>query len=300
MAENSKIEWTAHTFNPWEGCQKVSPGCANCYAERRDQQYHGGAHWGQIGTRKGMSEAYWKQPLKWNRDAEKAGERRRVFCASLADVFEDRPELIETRDRLFALIDQTPNLDWLLLTKRPENIKKLWPFGWYDDQFTWENIWIGTTVENQEQANKRIPHLLNVPARVRFLSCEPLLGPIDLSHFANSEGEEYGIQDGGIHWVICGGESGSNARPMHPDWARDLRDQCTAARVSFFFKQWGEYWPGEAGRLYRGSAIDFTDGQSMVRTGKKAAGRELDGREWSEFPANAYRWWHAEAGTNEL
>jgi len=249
MGENSEISWTYHTFNPWEGCMKVSPGCTNCYAERRDQQYHDGAHWGPDGTRKMMSEGYWRQPVKWNRDAQKAGERRRVFCASLADVFEDRPELLEPRRRLFDLINETPNLDWLLLTKRPENIERLFDdvvrhFGW-DEDLSVMNVWLGTTVENQEQADKRIPELLKIPARVRFLSCEPLLGPVDVNvrigcaYAAISCACSAPCEDihPKIHWVIAGGESGPNARPAHPDWFRSLRDQCQAAGVAFHMKQ---------------------------------------------------------------
>ena len=290
--ENSKIEWTHHTFNAWEGCEKVSAGCTNCYAEARDKQYHGGAHWGPNGTRKMMSEAYWKKPLKWNRDAAKAGERRRVFCASLADVFEDRPELLEPRRRLFDLINDTPNLDWLLLTKRPENVTNF-AFGFPD------NIWIGTSVENRKEF-WRINELRKIPAKIRFLSIEPLLedlGEIDLT---------------GIGWAIVGGESGPQARPVYPDWARSLRDQCEAAGVAFHFKQWGEYLPylegvgyvnefiGESAysssvllaknaatlNLSRDGKLEnpFNRPIEMVRVGKKAAGRLLDGREWNEFP----------------
>lgn len=298
MAENSKIEWCHHTFNAWEGCEKISAGCANCYAERRDKQYHGGEHWGPNGTRKMMSESYWKQPLKWNRDAI-AGERRRVFCSSLADVFEDRLELIEPRRRLFDLINETPNLDWLLLTKRPENIEPMFDdiqrhFGW-DEDLSVMNIWLGTTVENQEQADKRIPELLKIPATVRFLSCEPLLEAICFRPRCETLAEKlHAMETGdasrpamldGIHWVICGGESGTDARPMHPDWARSLRDQCQAAGVPFFFKQWGE-WMSYTNHTF-GSKYHWFGAQhepDCVRVGKKVAGRMLDGREWNEFP----------------
>lgn len=303
----SNIEWTTYTFNPWRGCTKVSDGCKNCYAEtlsKRNPKVLG--EWGPNGTRVVAIESYWKQPLRWNEEAKAVGERRRVFCASLADVFEDRPELHAPRERLFELIDSTPDLDWLLLTKRPQNIKKLWPsFGWYDDQFRWPNIWIGTSVENQEQANKRIPELLKVPAAIRFLSCEPLLGRVELSNLSGWEtrdavkwlGKPILTPPGGdgIHWVIVGGESGSGARPLHPFWALSLRDQCNAAGVNFFFKQWGEFvcarqvpleimndvasCPGAVlHNIERGS-------QTVVyRAGKKAAGRLLDGREWNEVP----------------
>jgi len=285
MGQNSKIEWCDHTFSPWWGCTKVSDGCKNCYAEGVAKRF-GNDCWGVNGKRRMMSEAYWRQPLKWNREAEAAGVRRRVFCASMADVFEDRPELIAPRQRLFELIDATPNLDWLLLTKRPENIKRLWPFRFYDEQFNWPNIWIGTSIENQEMADQRIPELLKVQAKVRFLSCEPLLGPVDLERWMHNSGYENqdevflchgcgasgtgkyfsvptggddfdcqcsecgrpvedGVVDtiGNIDWVIVGGESGSKARPMHPAWARSIRDQCMAAGTPFLFKQWGEWAP---------------------------------------------------------
>lgn len=272
MGANTKIEWSHHTFNPWEGCARVSAGCRFCYAERRDQQYHEGAHWGPNSTRKMMSESYWKQPLKWNREAAQAGERRRVFCASLADVFEDRPELIEPRYRLFSLINNTPDLDWLLLTKRPENINRIFAdikihFGWPDD-LSVMNVWLGTSVENQEQADKRIPELLKVPAAVRFLSCEPLLEPVDLvnltrkmkvgEHCYNALACDVDPEDDDefegrcINWVIVGGESGPNFRPFDLDWARSLQQQCEAAGVAFHFKQHGGRTPDAGGCLLDG------------------------------------------------
>ena len=258
MAENSKIEWTHHTFNPWQGCIKVSDGCKNCYAESLSKRW-GKDRWGPGAKRERTSAAYWKKPLSWNKKAAASGECHRVFCASLADVFEDnpaQPELNEWRQELFALIDATPNLDWLLLTKRPENIKRLWPFGWYDgDQFTWNNIWLGTSAENQTQLDKRAPELEFIPAKVRFLSCEPLLGQLDLS-----EHEDY------INWVIVGGESGHGARPMKPEWATLIRDQCANANIPFLFKQWGAF---------------NADGK---RVGKTKAGRLLDGEIFDQFP----------------
>lgn len=165
--ENSKIEWTTHTFNPWWGCVKVSAGCEHCYAETFSKRT-GHSIWGPAKTtsRRLFTDKHWAEPLKWNETAQQAGERHRVFCASMADVFEDHPQVIDARQRLFELIDRTPYLDWLLLTKRPENIRRLWPFGWYDDQYTWPNIWLGTSVENQIAADTRIPHLLGIPATV--------------------------------------------------------------------------------------------------------------------------------------
>lgn len=296
MAENSKIEWTHHTFNPWRGCTKISDGCKHCYAETLSKRNPATLGiWGDTGTRVVASDSYWKQPLKWNRDAEKTGERPRVFCASLADVFEDRLELVAPRQRLFELIDRTPNLDWLLLTKRPENIKRLWPFGWYDDQFTWANIWLGTTVENQEQADTRIPELLRVPAAVRFLSCEPLLEAVNLRLTVDFIGGSSAVKDiaSDLHWVIVGGESGPGARPMHTKWARSLRDQCLAAGVPFFFKQWGDLYPSDQ-RSYANATLasviemvapPFGELEpDHYQVGKKLAGNLLDGRQHLQIP----------------
>jgi protein gp37 len=310
MGENSEISWTNHTFNAWEGCEKVSAGCANCYAERRDKLYHGGEHWGPEGTRKMMSESYWRQPVKWNKQAEAEGVRARVFCSSLADVFEDRPELEAPRLRLLALIEETSNLDWLLLTKRPENVTRLIERaqkqgGAESSAYPWllmqSNVWIGTTVENQEQADKRIPELLKIPARIRFLSCDPLLGPVEFSDVSRRADavQQLGKRAlDGIQWVIAGGESGPNARPMHPDWARSLRDQCTAAGVAFHFKQHGEWvdpdsaasdkikeWMGPSDGYDKHHFYNSKDRSFKVyRVGKKAAGRLLDGRTWDELP----------------
>lgn len=286
MAENSKIEWTHHTFNPWIGCQAVSPACDNCYAEKLVN----GRMAGDFSQRRRTAESTWRHPLAWDRKAKAAGERHRVFCASLADVFDNKvPE--QWRADLWSLITATPNLDWLLLTKRPQNIAKMLPIMWGDG---WPNVWLGTTVENQTEANRRIPHLLAVPAKVRFLSCEPLLGPVDL-RFAHDEETGECIKGGWamfgaeptarLHWVIAGGESGPGARPMHPQWARDLRDQCAESGVAYHFKQWGEWAPPplEAGTprvlACRGGdrAHVFPDLQQMGRIGKREAGRLLDG-----------------------
>lgn len=242
--KDSKIEWTTHTFNPWWGCAKVSPGCTHCYAESLSKRY-GRAEWGIGGTRPVASDTYWKQPLKWNREAQGAPDRPRVFCASMADVFEDRPDLVDPRARLAVLVRATPNLDWLLLTKRPENMTRLWPADWTP------NIWAGTTTEDQQRAEERIPHLLKVPARVRFLSVEPQVGPVDLRQWLMPLHPD--DQPGRIDWVIQGGESGAGARPFYTSWARDLRDQCKAAGVAYHLKQLGKYvvtrnddgWDGE-------------------------------------------------------
>jgi protein gp37 len=338
MGQNTSIEWATHTFNPWRGCTKVSPGCANCYADtmsKRNLKVLG--QWGPNGTRIVAAEGAWKEPLKWNKAAAAAGERHRVFCASMADVFENWQGLLdhsdgatmytcnecgawrtiedmccgpnahyaltmqEVRTRLFKLIESTPNLDWLLLTKRPENIMQMLPRAWVSDGKPGEfgptelvgsiphNVRIGTSVENQKTADERIPHLFKVPASVRFLSVEPLLGPVDFRKVPGFNRIGLSLS---AWWVIVGGESGPNARPMHPDWVRSIRDQCQAAGVPYFFKQWGEWAPGknfsETSGIPSGESCDFGEGlddnASVWRVGKKVAGRTLDGRTWDEMP----------------
>jgi protein gp37 len=224
MGENSKIEWTVHTFNPWIGCQKVSPGCDRCYAEAMMDHRYGRVQWGPHGERKRTSEVNWRKPLQWAKQARAAGNRPRVFCASLADVFDNRAPT-EWRDDLWQLIRQTPELDWLLLTKRPQNIGAMLPVDWRDGPYP--NIWLGTTAENQEQYGLRFHrHLYDIPAAVRFVSYEPALGPLVIAG-------EYDRPD----WIICGGESGPGARLMDPEWARSLRDQCKHDGIAFFMKQ---------------------------------------------------------------
>lgn len=312
MGDTTEISWCDKTFNPWIGCQKVSPACANCYAEREFDSRLKKAKWGPNGTRVLTSNDNWKKPLRWNRKAEsilpkcpgcgsteldhhmKAKSyvcmvcqcenaetecvvRPRVFCASLADVFEDwqgpmldskgnttGSSMDDVRKHLFRLIDATPNLDWLLLTKRPENIKRMWPTE--DDGHSGslaaaifgkpgrlvrrrDNVWLGASVESADYLG-RIDTLKSCGdlASVLFLSCEPVVGPMPT----------LGEHIDGIDWVITGGESGPNARPSDPEWFRSLRDQCKTAGVPFHFKQWGEH------------------DHEGKRVGKKAAGRVLD------------------------
>lgn len=352
MSAESKIEWCDSTLNPWIGCTKVSPGCDNCYAEREWDIRRHRVRWGAGGARSRTSEANWKLPLRWNRaefvtctccgwrgeaedrcfdaatDLSKvipfcpictgrycfAPARRRVFCASLADVFDNEVDPAWRAD-LFALIRATPNLDWLLLTKRIGNATSMIAQAasalprdaqcgtgqWNHSpiaQWPWPNVWLGATIVNQEEADRDIPKLLATPARVRFLSCEPLLGPISFrwqsyAHEATGQSyREYLDQNGGVNhleslrkldWVIAGGESGPHARPTHPQWFRRLRDQCEEASVPFLFKQWGEFVSVSEvegpGAHYR-----FPDGSTVRRTGKKLAGRTLDGREHTAFP----------------
>lgn len=287
MGENSKIEWTDHTFNPWIGCAKVSAGCAHCYAEAMMDTQYGKVQWGEGGTRLRTSAANWKKPEKWNRDAARDGVRRRVFCASLADVFEDREELEPWRVDLLELIGNTPWLDWLLLTKRPENAAAFLG-GFYahgvrvdegyrfhthpDSKIPWHNIWLGTSVENQEAANERIPHLLAAPAAVRFLSCEPLLEFVylpnalsaALAQFPNVPGEAKPW----IDWVIVGGESGAKARPCKIEWITSLKAQCRRFGVACFIKQLGgnRTWP---------QGMSFADAPTI---------KDKKGGDWSEWP----------------
>jgi len=315
------ISWTHYTFNPWWGCLKVSPGCANCYAETFAKRT-GWDIWGPPATtrRRTFGDAHWAEPLKWNAEAAKAGERRRVFCASMADVFEDHPSLPPIRERLWALIEQTPALDWLLLTKRPQNIGQMLPRRWA----AWEvpygrvprNVWLGTSAEDQEQFDSRWPVLAfegrEWGVSVLFLSAEPLLGPLDMSVWIDeSDEDENHVYVRGIDWVIVGGESGPKARPMHPEWVRRIRDLCAEHGVPFHFKQWGEWI---AKPLFRGQRAQTAfwgcmdvdgifnpqtttwngrqghppDGYeyTMLRVGKRLAGRELDGRVWDEFPGD--------------
>lgn len=242
MGETTKISWTDATFNPWVGCSKVSAGCQNCYAEHntfpRMRRALGQELWGPDAKRQITSDAYWKKPLTWNRKAEKEGVRRRVFCGSLCDVFEDRDDLAKARSCLFWLIAETPSLDWLLLTKRPQHVGRLFNL----NNALPPNVWLGVTCENQQAADERIPILLQIPAAVRFLSCEPLLEHIDLSRWINPVAQTFGTlhqPPNALHLVIVGGESGAQARPCNVTWIRSIRDQCLAAVVACFIKQLG-------------------------------------------------------------
>lgn len=315
MGENTKIEWCRHTFNPWYGCQKVAPACDFCYAESWAKR-SGLVEWGPHASRRRSSVAKWREPLKWDAAAKAAGEKHTVFSCSLGDIFDNQIETAWRRD-FFQLCRETPNLIYLLLTKRPQNIIKLC----VEAGGLPRNAAIGTTVEDQIRADVNVPALLEAKIAVRplftFVSCEPLLGHLSLEpwlewpdHAPEVEGRTWGcagcdgdcqncpakgavysteegdLDDDGcpawitherqtIDWIICGGESGPNARPMHPDWARSLRDQALASGAAYLFKQWGANIPDDerAGR-YR-------------RVPKSVAGRTLDGREWTEFPEAA-------------
>lgn len=299
MSANTKIEWADHTFNPWIGCTKVGPGCDNCYAKADFDDRKHRVTWG-AGQARSRTKT-WGDPEKWNKQhlsfGIEHGRKQRVFCSSLADVFDNEVDP-QWRRELFDLICDTPFLDWLLLTKRIGNAGGMLPWMLDGKQrgLPYQNVWIGATICNQEEADRDVPKLLAVPAANRFLSIEPLLGPVDL-------GFDLPWRTPHVDWVIVGGESGPNARPMHPDWVRSLRDQCQAAGVPFLFKQWGEFLPASAdfgdpsvpdvpeSKLFwsDGEKWDRFDGQRggvdlVARVGKKSAGRLLDGREWNGFP----------------
>jgi protein gp37 len=282
VGEHTGIQWTDKTFNPWWGCARVSPACVNCYADTWAKRRGFGGLWRRHGDRRLFGPSHWAEPERWNREAKRRGLPFLVFCASMADVFEDHSALPPEREKLWELIDCTPWLTWQLLTKRPENVMAMAPWG--DD---WPaNVWVGTSVEDQTWADVRIPVLIEIPARIRFLSAEPLLGPVDLTAI-RSEGWTLNVIAGGardprgkpftgsrINWVIAGGESGGpdRRRLVKRDgqlyvpkdaalgWVRSLRDQCVSGEVAFFLKQWGGPTP-------------------------KSGGRELDSRTWDELPA---------------
>lgn len=253
MSENSGIAWTDHTFNPWWGCEKISPGCKHCYAESFARRT-GTAAWGDA-PRRFFGDKHWAEPLKWDREAGITGRRAKVFCASMADAFEDRRDLDPHRARLWDLIDRTPSLDWLLLTKRPENAAVLAPPRWAD---RWpENAWFGVTVENQEQANRRIPIAFTVPAAVRFVSHEPAL---EFVEFFDVDGAVSAAMDDRdlrvigfpadmIDWIIVGGESGAGHRVMPLECVDRTVRSCRDAGVSVFVKQDSGMYPGRWGRI---------------------------------------------------
>lgn len=321
MGADSKIEWTDHTFNPWVGCAKVSPGCAHCYAETLMDTRHGRVKWGKGQPRSRTSPGNWGQPIRWNkiagRDAHEfattgkvtdesgntvAWHRPRVFCASLADVFDPEVPAAWRRD-LFFLITQCHHLDFLLLTKRPElviqQLKEIstGPEALWDLWSDWEcagglpNVWLGTSVEDQARADERIPSLVSIPARVRFLSMEPLLGAVDLRRqvrplsqsgvplWPSSESMLFGLD-----WVIIGGESGPGARPFSVDHAADLVQQCETAGVPCFVKQLGAYAVTSNANLH-----DWPDDVTLEAHGTEAAGarvitRDRKGGDIAEFP----------------
>lgn len=321
MSDKTKIEWTDATWNPVTGCTKVSPGCDHCYAETIAHRFAGTKAYPN-GFDVTLRPERLDQPLRWKRP-------RRIFVNSMSDLFhKDVPT--EYIARVFAVMALAPQHTFQILTKRPGRMRSLLSTADFQlmvdahmhnhgdvETEVWPlpNVWLGTSVENQKWADVRIPQLIQTPAAVRFLSCEPLLGPITLTRLhAHCPTHDF---DGGFcsgpcphlilpDWIIVGGESGPNARPMHPDWARNLRGDCLSAGIAFYFKQWGEWAPQfgtdgltplaypklwehyqrtnltAAGR--EATAADHEGAEPMMRVGKRAAGRELDGRTWDEYP----------------
>lgn len=317
MAETTKISWANHTANVWQGCTKVSVeasgggACDHCYAEARDKRFHAGAHWGQGAPRLPRLEAFARDMRGWNRKAREAGVRRSVFVNSLSDFFDSEvPQ--EWRDFAYHVFADCAWLDIDLLTKRPGLVMKMLPPTW---QMGFPgNVRLGISVCNQAEYDRDVDKLLAIPARVRYLSLEPLLGPIRLgfsrapalntiTHASEFDEREPTERSWKIHWVIAGGESGRNARPAHPQWFRDIRDQCAAVRVPFHFKQWGEFSPIEitsteylnptdrhlgervAGANGELTALPAADKVTVMRrVGTKASGHLIDGVEHLAFP----------------
>lgn len=326
----TKIEWAEETWNPVTGCSPMSEGCRNCYAERMSKRLAGRCGYPADDPFKvTMHEDRLGEPLRWKKP-------RRVFVCSMGDLFhEDVPH--EFIDYVFAVMGRSQQHTFILLTKRPERMREYLQAGRYQqilniayrlkfrpeglgkgidnpkDMRWWPNVWLGVTAENQQRADERIPILLQIPAAKRFVSVEPMLGPLDLTNIRFDKWTVMNLLEGcgitnrpgymgqslpnvhcnKIDWVICGGETGPGARPMHPDWARSLRNQCITADVPFWFKQWGEWSPTPAkdvpvrgcldgGRFHYGSNPSV--GLAMYRVGKKAAGRLLDGQEWQQMP----------------
>jgi protein gp37 len=255
MAETSKIEWIDSTFNGWIGCQHVSPGCKHCYAEAQNafRKWSAGGAWGPHAERRRTSAANWKKPRQWNANAARFmrehGHRQRIFSASLSDWLDNQVPPSWRAD-LCTIIEQTPNLDWLLLTKRIENYAKLAPSHWQEQAPA--NVWLGITAEDEEHYRRRYPILARIAAPVHFISYEPALAPLGALELPGVAR----LPD----WIICGGESGPHARPMNAKWARDVREQCRALGIVFFFKQQGG-------------------------NGKDKGGALLDGRLYREFPS---------------
>lgn len=255
MADNSNISWTDHTFNPWVGCQRVSQGCVHCYAETLLTKRQNRDVWGAKDKRQRTGDGIWRKPARWNREAAERRAPFRVFCSSLADVFEDAPGPNEWRPDVWAIIRSTPWLDWQLLTKRPENIVGMLPEDW---EHGWPNVWLGTSIEDRHVVD-RARMLAGVPAFSRFISYEPAIGPVFFDDFDEvlSDGERIGFWSdvgnsidpeldlAGIDWLIAGGESGPGFRPMELDWALDAKMECDRGHTAFFFKQISAGRPGQ-------------------------------------------------------
>lgn len=276
MSAKTEISWTDASWSPWWGCTAVSPACDHCYAEsfsRRLGYAEGSTKfpiWGKNAERRSFGDEHWAKPLKWNKSAGKRGRRIRAF-PSMCDPMEDRRDLDQPRERWYRLIEDTPNIDWLILTKRPQNFRRFLPSEWLVNPRA--NVWLMATVESSEYL-WRADALRFTPAVVHGLSVEPLLGPIP----------ELRDHLDGIDWVITGGESGAKARPANPQWFRDIRDLCRANNVAYHHKQNGE-WVSVSEVEEPGRHHHFEDGRTVRRVGVKSAGSTIDGQEWKQFPA---------------
>lgn len=292
----TRIEWTDVTWSPVTGCAPISEGCENCYARRMAKRLRGRCGYPADEPFKvTLHPERLDEPLKWKKP-------RRVFVCSMGDLFhEDVPRWM--RFEVMDIILQAKQHTFLILTKRPANMKEF--FEWYYNKAgrtieTIKNLWLGVTAENQARADERIPILLQIPAAVRFVSVEPMLGQVNIAGYLGFNGPRR-MGDGltyywtapKLDWVICGGETGPGARPMHPDWARSIRDQCQESGTPFFFKSWGEWKPVyttgpefELRRLKTDEVVMSGPGHGVVmkKVGKKAAGRILDGQIWDEMP----------------
>ena len=248
--KNSPIKWTTHSWNLWEGCSRVSPGCLRCLAENASDHPWGRLTWGPDGNRRQIAST-WSDPHKWHRDVIETGVRARVCCSSLADIFDEHPSIEPMwRHHLWKTIRETPCLDWLLITKRPENFKEFLPDDWGHG---YPNACLIVSVENQDFAAQRIPVLLETPASRRALTVEPMIGPVHLSPWIDQ-----------LDWVIVGGESLTGARPMNPNWVREIRDLCHVHSRPFFFKQWG-WWTPET-LAAEPAQYTFPDGEVVFRS----------------------------------
>lgn len=315
MAAETEISWCDSTWSAWYGCSKVSLACDHCYAENLNKRFHSGENWGPGAPRRPASDANWKVPVSWQRNHAKFfaqhGRRRRVFLNNQADIFDNEVDQ-SWREAVWDLIEATPDINWLLLTKRIGNAKKMLPARWAGHLP--DNVWLGITVIDQEEADRDVPKLLECHAIVLYLSVEPMLGPIRLEKWlwqccGNTVGgaEYYGQVEevccgnpdviDQLSWVIVGGESGHGARPMRANWVRGLRNECKAAGVAFHLKQHGEFAPLRITReqfehplrKHIGEMFDYLDIhheeiEVMRRVGKKTAGRELDGATHDAFP----------------
>ena len=266
MGENSQIEWTDHTFNPWMGCTKISPGCDHCYAEVLSRRF-GHAKWGNH-PRNRTSWANWRKPILWNDKAKEFkgehGRRQRVFCASMADVFDNQVSA-DWRLDLFVLIRECRKLDWLVLTKRPQNIPRMLPEDWGDG---YRNVWLGITAEDQERFDQRWKQLKAIPAAIKFISFEPAIGPLRLP--------KHGVLP---DWLISGGESGAGARHTDPQWVRDIIADCRGEGIVPFHKQWGTY---ASNPLVAENGLSTAEAERLDPYGK--GGGLIDGELVREFP----------------